>query len=153
MSSPPHSTVPRNAHTYSSAAISRRPNPSILQLSLISLSADEGTDCSPAHPETADAVACFQSESLHNSQSVATEVESLPRRLSEPLAKRSAEPGPQNLRWSSSVEEFEVVGKLKSTRWLQRVSKGECNEVNDRRVRSLCATFNLSVCFKTAQPP
>lgn len=91
-STQPHNTVPRNVQTYSSAqrrnkSPSKSSHSSILQLSLISFAADEGTDCSRAHREMADGVVCFQSELFHNFQSVATEVESLSCRLSEQLVE------------------------------------------------------------------
>lgn len=92
VSSQPHNTVPHNVHTYSSAqrhnkSPSKSSHSSILQLSLISFSADEGTDCSRACREMADGVVCFQSELFHNFQSAVAEVESLSCRLSEQLVK------------------------------------------------------------------
>lgn len=91
VSSQPHNTVPRRVHTYSSPkhhnkSPSKSSHSSFLQLSLISFSADEGTDCSRPHHEMADGV-CFQSELFHNFQSAVTEVESLSCCLSEQLVK------------------------------------------------------------------
>lgn len=89
--SQPHNTVPHRVHTYSSPkhhnkSPSKSSHSSFLQLSLISFSADEGTDCSRPRHEMADGV-CFQSELFHNFQSAVTEVESLSCCLSEQLVK------------------------------------------------------------------
>lgn len=138
LSQPPN-TAPHNVHTYGSAqrhneSPSKSSHSSIPQLSLISFSADEGTDCSGAHHEMADGVVCFQSELFHNFQSAVAEVESLSCCLSEQLVKSLlSESTPplveQHSQWVSSG------GKLKSNCLRQSVFDGGWNEVNDHYVR------------------